>query len=258
MVVMPVFGLGLVSLGRIWGYRPNLLPTREQAHELLGKAVDLGVTVFDTAPAYGQSEHFTGEFFRQLPAATRDRLKLSTKCGEHWDPVKHAPFVDHSYDALVRSIDRSTELLGRIDLLQIHKTTVDVLHKPDVWKALDHAHACGIHAIGASITDLETGQLACSLNAIQVIQLPFNTRFRALENLLLEATERGRQVWTNRPFAMGQMIHEDGDSLANAYRFIISHKFYGAVLTGTSSVQHLVEDLRAFREALQECKNSPA
>jgi aryl-alcohol dehydrogenase-like predicted oxidoreductase len=247
---MPEFGLGLVSLGRTWGYHPSPLPTREQAHGLLAKAVELGVTVFDTAPAYGESEHLTGEFFRQLLAATRDRLKLATKCGEHWDPVNHAPFVDHSYDALIRSIDRSMGLLGKIDLLQIHKPTVDVLHQPDVWKALDYARSCGIQAIGASVTDLETGRLACSMNAIDVIQFPCNIRFQALEDLLSEAREHSRQVWTNRPFAMGQMIHEDGVSLLDAYRFIISREFRGAVLTGTSNVHHLVEDLNAFREAL--------
>jgi aryl-alcohol dehydrogenase-like predicted oxidoreductase len=251
-VVMPEFGLGLVSLGRTWGYRPSSLPTREQAHTLLEKAVELGVTVFDTAPAYGQSEHLTGEFFRQLPLASRNRLVLSTKCGEHWDSVKHASFVDHSFHALVRSIDRSMELLGRIDLLQIHKATVEVLRTSGVWKALDHARLRGIQAIGASVTDLETGGLACSLDAIDVIQFPFSARFCALEDLLFEAAEHGKQVWTNRPFAMGEMIHEGGISPVDAYSFIVPRKFHGAVLTGTSNVHHLVDDVHAFREALRK------
>jgi aryl-alcohol dehydrogenase-like predicted oxidoreductase len=253
---MTEFGLGLVSLGRTWGYRPSPLPTPEQAHTLLENAVELGVTVFDTAPAYGQSEQLAGEFFRQLPAASRNRLKLATKCGEHWDPVKHAPFVDHSYDALVRSIDRSMELLGKIDLLQIHKATVDVLHQPDVWRALNRAQSCGAQAIGASITDLETGRLACGLDAIDVIQLPFSARFRALEDLLGEATEHGKQVWTNRPFAMGQMIYEEGVSPVDAYSFIVSRNLHGAVLTGTSNVHHLVDDVHAFREALGKCEDA--
>ena len=238
-------------MGRTWGYRPSPLPTREQAHELLAKAIELGVTIFDTAPAYGQSEQLAGEFFRQLPAATRDRLRLATKCGEHWDSANLVPFVDHSYDALVRSIDHSLEVLGRIDLLQVHKATVQVLQKADLWKALDYARSCGIHNFGASVTDLETGRLACSMDGFRMIQLPLNQRFRALEALVVESNKRHLQVWTNRPFAMGQMIHEDGISQVEAYRLIVSLQFHGAVLTGTSNPQHLAEDLNAFRRAVE-------
>ena len=61
--------------------------------------------------------------------------------------------------------------------------------------------------------------------------------------------ERGKQVWTNRPFATGAMIHEDGLQLAAAYRWVLEQPFHGAILTGTSSPDHLRQDWEAFEQA---------
>ncbi len=56
------------------------LVSREQTVRLIEQAVDLGITAFDTAPAYG-----AGEAERRLAAALRrldrDRLHISTKAG---------------------------------------------------------------------------------------------------------------------------------------------------------------------------------
>ena len=66
-----------------------------------------------------------------------------TKAGEHWDAESATSYVDHSRDALVRSIDRSLRLLGRVDLLQIHKANVEAIARPDVAEALGYAKSCG-------------------------------------------------------------------------------------------------------------------
>src|ERR1039457_4991710 len=71
--------------GRTWGLRPAPLPSAEEARKLLSLAVELGVTVFDTAPAYGASEALAGEFFRALTPVRRRCLTLAPKCGEPWD-----------------------------------------------------------------------------------------------------------------------------------------------------------------------------
>jgi aryl-alcohol dehydrogenase-like predicted oxidoreductase len=101
------------------------LPSPEQVHELRRTAIEHGVRVFNTARAYGDSERLTGEFFRRLLSPVRRRLRLATKCCEHWIEDSRTTSVDHSYDLLVRSIDRSLERLGAIDVLQVHKNSVD-------------------------------------------------------------------------------------------------------------------------------------
>ena len=243
------FGLGLISLGRAWGFRARPLPSPVEAHELLSAALGWGVSVFDTAPSYGTSEAITGDFLRQLLPEVRTQITVATKCGEHWDAGAGLPFVDHGYDALVRSIDQSLSRLGRIDLLQVHKSSVNVLRSPELWRAIDYARSAGVGSIGASVSDLETGRLACGLDAVSMIQMPYNSRSRVLEELFALASQRGKQVWTNRPFGMGALLHEERVDPMDAYRFVLNQSFGGAILTGTASVEHLEADLRAFHAA---------
>ena len=49
------------------------------------RAVDLGVTYFDTSPAYsaGEAERHLGLGLRALPAAQRATLRIATKTGTH-------------------------------------------------------------------------------------------------------------------------------------------------------------------------------
>jgi len=54
--------------------------------------------------------------------------------GEHWDASRGEPYADHSFDALRRSLDASVARLGRIDILQLHKTSPAVL-ATNPWRA---------------------------------------------------------------------------------------------------------------------------
>ena len=150
-------GLGLLSIGRVWGVNRSEPPGEAEALSLLEKALDLGIRVFDTAPAYATSEDRFGRFLRGLDPFRREALVVMTKAGEHWDVESGTSVIDHSRDALRRSIDRSLELLGRVDVLQIHKATRDVVRDPAVIAAVEHARACGIATFGASVADVETG-----------------------------------------------------------------------------------------------------
>src|SRR5690349_4554394 len=77
-------GLGLLSIGRAWGYRSGMPPAEEDAIDLLRHAVGRGIRFFDTAPAYASSERIFGRFLNGLGAGGQG-LTISTKMGEHWD-----------------------------------------------------------------------------------------------------------------------------------------------------------------------------
>ncbi len=226
-------GLGLLSIGRAWGARGEAPPSERDAFALLEKAVSLGIRFFDTAPAYGTSEAIFGRFLRQTGA----HAVVSTKMGEWWDPESGASTVDHSYAALARSIDRSLERLGRIDVLQIHKATAARLATPDVSRAVEYARECGIREFGASVSDLATAQAASQTGWCSYLQFPFNQANTALAPIF----QLGLKSIVNRPLAMGAI-----QASAEAFAFIRRQPFDGVVLTGTKSIRHLVENHAAF------------
>jgi D-threo-aldose 1-dehydrogenase len=98
-------------------------------------AAEHGISLFDTAPLYGQgsSEHRFGTALRRRP---RDSFVLSTKVGRVLTPApegrtKTTRFVggldfnvthDYTYDATMRSFEASLHRLGipRIDVVLIH------------------------------------------------------------------------------------------------------------------------------------------
>jgi aryl-alcohol dehydrogenase-like predicted oxidoreductase len=252
------FGLGLIGIGKPWGFANPAVPDERQARALLERAFALGVRYFDTAPSYGLSEERLGRFLGALTPAERGAVCIATKFGEHWDAAKAEPFVDHSFDALARSLDGSIARLGRIDFLQLHKTTPAVLRSRDLARAWEYAAALGITAIGASVSDVESAALAIADAAYGILQFPYNMAQQTFADVLDRAAARGMKVAINRPFGMGRMLYENRElSKADAFGFILRKKFQGVILSGTKSPEHLEENWRAFSEAVVARPETP-
>lgn len=104
------FGFGAAPLGGAYGEM-----TDERATAAVHRALDLGVTVFDTSPYYGETLSET-----RLGAALegqRDGVFLITKCGRYG-----VDDFDFSAGRIERSIDESLRRLrtDRVDLLLAH------------------------------------------------------------------------------------------------------------------------------------------
>jgi aryl-alcohol dehydrogenase-like predicted oxidoreductase len=248
-------GLGLISIGREWGYRKQAVPTEQDALKLLVNAVREGIRVFDTAASYGSSEERLGQFLSGLDHAVWAELFIATKAGEHLAD-DGTLYADHSYDALMKSIDRSFARLCKVDLLQLHKANIRVIADPQVRAALEYARRCGARHIGASVPDPDTAYAAIQDPLFEVLQLPYHARNRSMEPVLAAAAKHGKTVMVNRPFGMGELLYE-GDATpegghgkrVSAFRTIMETMTAGVILTGTRSVEHLLENVAAFRDA---------
>jgi len=95
----------------------------------IGAALDHGITLIDTAPAYGwgHSESIVGQAIR----GRRDKVVLATKCGMWWEDVRgsfhytldgHDTYISLRPDTLAVEIETSLKRLGTdyIDLYQCH------------------------------------------------------------------------------------------------------------------------------------------
>ena len=111
-LTVSVVGLGCNNFGRRLGL--------EQTRAVVDAALDAGVTLFDTADIYGESEDLLGEVL----AGRRDGVVLATKFGKPMDG-RIAP--EHEARGSRRYIRRAVESSLRrlrtdyIDLLQMHE-----------------------------------------------------------------------------------------------------------------------------------------
>lgn len=243
-------GAGLIRIGREWGHVKQPIPPEAAALAFLEHAVDSGILYFDTAPSYGLSEERLGKFLQSVPEDVRARLTIATKFGEHWDANQWEPFVDHSFDALQRSLEQSIRRLGRIDVLQLHKTTVEVLRSPDLERAWEFARSLGIARLGASVSDVESAAETVADARYWCIQLPLNSGNEKFAPTMDAAAARGLFIAVNRPYAMGAMLEPNNPlSRTEAFRYLLARRFEGVILTGTASIAHLDENRSAFEDA---------
>lgn len=122
-----VIGLGAWVLGggSVWGRDPD---DRESVRTIQA-ALDLGINLVDTAPAYGfgRSERIVGQALK----GRRDRAVIATKCGLWWEDGRGSFFANFDGrpvhrslrpDTLQLEIEHSLKRLGTdyIDLYQTH------------------------------------------------------------------------------------------------------------------------------------------
>lgn len=127
-------GLRVSALGFGCGAVGGLMVRGEpdEQRRAVGRALEAGITYFDTAPGYGngRSEENLGRALRELGAL--DRAVIGTKVRLTRDDLA-APIA-----AVRRSLETSLRLLGRdrVDLLQLHNPIIDRAPGPDDRGAL--------------------------------------------------------------------------------------------------------------------------
>lgn len=244
-------GLGLIGIGMKWGARPVAVPGEAEAVAFLESAYGLGFRLFDTAPSYGDSEVKLGHFLKTLTREQRGLVTVATKFGEHWNAERSEAFVDHSYDALCRSLEQSLRRLGSIDLLQLHRTNPEVLRSADLAEAWEFALKAGVKKIGVSASDPVSAAATIELG-YGVMQMPYNVTREDMGPAFREAAARGIELLINRPYQAGARLYDaEPADRAALFAHVLKAPFRGWVLTGTRSVEHLKENLGAFRQALE-------
>jgi aryl-alcohol dehydrogenase-like predicted oxidoreductase len=138
----------------------------------------------------------------------------------------------------------------------LHKTTPQALKSDDLKRALDYARGKGVTRFGASVSDLESGRMVCESDVFSIIQCPYNAENAKFGEIIDLAEEKHKLVLTNRPFGMGKMLYNENQEVLDkktrqieAYKFILRKKFHGFILSGTKSLEHLRENIEAFRLA---------
>jgi aryl-alcohol dehydrogenase-like predicted oxidoreductase len=168
----------------------------------LRRALDCGITFFDTSSAYGDghSEALIGEAF----SGRRDKVVIATKAGyDSWDQPP-----DFSPAAVVASADRSLARLRSdyLDLLQLHNPPVEALREGALLDALARLQKAGkIRAWGVSAKSPAEAIEALVEFGAPVVQANFNMMdVRAVDSGLLDqAAQFGAGFIGRTPLCFG-------------------------------------------------------
>ena len=180
------FGAGHVGGGEI---------SEDDAGRLLNEALDLGITLIDTAPSYGASEERIG---RHL-AHRRDDFVLSTKGGYGVPGV-----ADWSAEVITRGVDQALSRMktDRIDVFHLHSCPRDVLERGDVVEALARARDAGKIQVAAYSGENEALAWAIESGGFGSVQCSVNLCDQGvLENALPACEACGLGVIAKRPIA---------------------------------------------------------
>ncbi|WP_433294173.1 aldo/keto reductase [Actinoplanes sp. CA-030573] len=139
-------GMSIGEPGTMWGWSLG----EDAAQPLLRRAVELGITFWDTANAYayGSSEQILGRAVKKY--TTREKIVLATKL--YW-PMHDGPGGSGlSRKAIFEQTDASLAQLGTdyIDLLQIHRFDPEVPVEETMQALHDVVTSGRVRYIGAS------------------------------------------------------------------------------------------------------------
>jgi aryl-alcohol dehydrogenase-like predicted oxidoreductase len=153
----------------------------DESLEALGRAIDLGVNLIDTALAYGDghSEQLVGQVVRDADRKIYVATKVPPK-NRIWPATAATPIEDvFPYDYILASADESLRNLGleTIDLLQLHVWT-DAWVDRDEWKrAFEDLKRSGkVRSVGISATehDPDSTLAAMKTGLIDAVQVIYN------------------------------------------------------------------------------------
>jgi aryl-alcohol dehydrogenase-like predicted oxidoreductase len=185
---LPVSAVGL-GAGRIGGADSS----ETDVDTLVAAALDLGVTLVDTAPSYGFSEERLG---RAL-SGRRERVVLSTKLGYG---VPGIP--DWTGPCIAAGVDAALSRLrtDRIDLAHLHSCGIEVLERGEVVDALRRAVDAGKVRVAAYSGEGEALLWAVRSGAFGAVQCSVSPVDQSsLSAAVAEAGLRGLGVLGKRP-----------------------------------------------------------
>jgi aryl-alcohol dehydrogenase-like predicted oxidoreductase len=200
-LAVSVIGVGTWQYGGEWGKTF----TQSEVDAILGRALDLGINLIDSAECYG--DHVSEALVGEAVKGKRDRWILATKFGhkfhanfkrtEHWSAAE----VQQQLEASLKALQTDY-----IDIYQAHGD--HMLGDQELWQMLaDLVKAGKIRHVGMSIRgnnfSAETTHLAPGLN-VEVIQVVYNRLDRKPENAILPAClEHDLGVLARVPLASG-------------------------------------------------------
>lgn len=196
-----VSALGLGCMGMSEFYGPS-----DDAESLntLARAADLGVTLFDTADAYGfgHNETLLGRFL----SGRRGQVRIATKFGLVRTPGSYERRIDNSPAYIRAACEASLRRLGvdTIDLYYAHRLDPQAPLEETIGALAELVRAGKVRAIGLCEVTPATLRRAAAIHPIAAVQSEYSLWTRDPEGGVLQACrETGAVLCAYSPLGRG-------------------------------------------------------
>ena len=184
---LEVSALGLGCMGMSFGL--GAPADKQESIELIRRAVELGVTLFDTAQVYGPytNEELVGEALEPV----RDQVVIATKFGFDVAGAGHASGLDSRPETIKTGVEGSLQRLrtDHIDLLYQHRVDREVPIE-EVAGAVKELIAEGkVGHFGLSEAGVETIRRAHAVQPVAALQSEYSLWWREPEEEILPTLE---------------------------------------------------------------------
>ncbi|GAA4049455.1 aldo/keto reductase [Streptomyces shaanxiensis] len=170
---------GLGCMGMSFAYGPT---DADESRATLERALELGVTLYDTADAYGagENEKFLSPFFK----AHRDEVVIATKFALSIppdDPTRRvirndAPYIRQAVEASLRRLD-----VDVIDLYYMHRRDVNVPIEETVGTMADLVREGKVKHLGLSEVTADELRAAHAVHPVAAVQSEWSLFSRDIE-----------------------------------------------------------------------------
>jgi aryl-alcohol dehydrogenase-like predicted oxidoreductase len=217
--------LGTVQLGLDYGINNQLgKPSREKSFEILNKAFDKGVSILDTAEAYGNSQEIIGQFLKENP---QKPFHIITKLSANSN-VKPKHFLNH--------IEKNCSVLNVNKLYgymfhnyQSFKSKLNLYDKLIFARDIKLITKAGI----SLYTNDEIEDVLANYKEFDFIQIPFNLFDNSIKRkaLLDKAKAQNIEVHSRSVFLQG-LFFKNSKALSQKLKALVP---YLEVLNGIKS-----------------------
>jgi pyridoxine 4-dehydrogenase len=245
------FGAMRITGPGIWGPPAD----HDGAIAVLRRAVELGVTLIDTADSYGP--HVSEELIAEALYPYPEDLLIATKGGllrtgpGRW-PADGSP--QHLREACEGSLSRLR--VDAIELYQHHRPDPKVPYEDSIGALKELQDEGKIRHIGVSNVSVDQLETAREIVQVVSVQNRFNLTDRHSQDVLERCEDLGIAFFPWAPIAAGELAEPGGpvDRIASehdaspgqvALAWLLARSPVIVPIPGTSSVEHLEENLGA-------------
>jgi pyridoxine 4-dehydrogenase len=227
----------------------------DEAVRVLQRAVELGVTFFDTADSYGPV--VAEQLLKKALHPYADDIVIATKAGltrqgpDVWTPVGRPAYLRQQAELSLRNLG-----VEQIGLFQLHRIDGEVPLEDQVGELKKLQDEGKIRHIGLSEVSVGQVEEASKVATIATVQNLYNLANRSAEELLDYSEENGIGFIPWFPLATGE-LSKPGGPLAKiaeekgatpsqlALAWLLRRSPVMLPIPGTSSVAHLEDNMAA-------------